>query len=144
VIVVDVNTIAYLWIQGEMTEFAERALARDPHWVSSILWRSEFRNILAGYLRRRDLDRSGVDRCLSGAESQLAGHEYLIPSALVVEKVAASMCSAYDCEYVALAADLGTTLVTSDKQILRAFPALSVSLRTFAETAQPEDPRDKE
>ena len=143
-IVVDVNTIAYLWIQGEMTELAERALARDPHWVSSILWRSEFRNILAGYLRRGDLDRSGVDRCLSGAESQLAGHEYLIPSALVVEKVAVSICSAYECEYVALAADLGTTLVTSDKQILRAFPTLSVSLRTFAETAQPEDPGDKE
>lgn len=135
-IVVDVNTIAYLWIPGEMTELAERTLARDPHWVTSILWRSEFRNILAGYLRRGDLDRSAVDRCLSGAESQLAGHEYLIPSALVVEKVAASTCSAYDCEYVALAEDLRATLVTSDKQILRAFPTLSVSLKAFAGTAQ--------
>ena len=143
-IVVDVNTIAYLWIPGEMTDLATRALARDPHWVSPILWRSEFRNILAGYLRRGELKRPDVDRCLSGAESQLAGHEFLMPSVLVVDKVAVSTCSAYDCEYVALAEDMGTVLVTSDKQILRSFPTLAASLRVFAETAQPEDPGDKE
>lgn len=142
-IVVDVNTIAYLWIPGEMTDLAERALARDPYWVSPVLWRSEFRNILAGYLRRGELKRPDVDRCLSGAESQLAGHEYLIPSALIVEKVACSTCSAYDCEYVALAEDMSTVLVTSDKQILNSFPTLAVSLRVFAEAARPEDKADK-
>ena len=131
-IVVDVNTVAYLWIPGEFTALAERALARDPHWVSSILWRSEFRNILAGYLRRGDLEQATAERCLSGAESQLAGYEYLIPSELVMRKVAASTCSAYDCEYVALAEDLKATLVTSDKQILTEFPALTTSLSTFA------------
>jgi predicted nucleic acid-binding protein len=141
-IVVDVNTLAYLWIPGEMTAFAESALVRDPHWVSSILWRSEFRNILAGYLRRGALDRAAVDRCLSGAESQLAGHEYLIPSELVMGKVVASNCSAYDCEYVALAEDLKATLVTSDKQILTAFPAIATSLRAFAQGAQPSAPGD--
>ncbi|MCC5849560.1 MAG: type II toxin-antitoxin system VapC family toxin [Verrucomicrobia bacterium] len=134
-IVVDVNTIAYLWIPGEMTDLAERALVKDPHWVSPFLWRSEFRNVLAGYLRRGQLDRSEVDRCLSGAESQIAGYEYLVPSALVMVKVAESACSAYDCEYVALADDLRVTLVTSDKQILRNFPSVALSLRTFVETA---------
>ncbi len=130
-IVVDVNAIAYLWIPGEMTQHAERALAADPHWVSTVLWRSEFRNILTGCLRRRDLDLATVTRCLEGAESQLAGHEYLIPTALVMEKVASSTCSAYDCECVALAEDLNTTLVTSDKQILDQFPRLARSLSEF-------------
>ena len=134
-IVVDVNTVAYLWIPGEMTTFAEQALERDPHWVSSILWRSEFRNILAGYLRRGDLDQNMAERCLNGAESQLSGYEYLVPSTLVMRKVAASTCSAYDCEYVALAEDLKTMLVTSDKQILREFPMVATSLKVFVETA---------
>jgi predicted nucleic acid-binding protein len=134
-IVVDVNTIAYLWIPGERTEQADKALAKDPHWVTSILWRSEFRNLLAGYLRRGDIDENAMDRCLVGAESQLAGYEYLIPSSLVMKKVTVSTCSAYDCEYVALADDLGATLVTSDKQILREFPSLTASLNTFAEEA---------
>ena len=131
-IVVDVNVLAYLWIPGEMTTLAEDALARDPHWVSSILWRSEFRNILAGYMRRGDLDRTVADRCLDGAESQLAGHEYMVPSGLVMRKVAASTCSAYDCEYVALAEDLKATLVTSDRQILAEFPTLTANLEAFA------------
>ena len=135
-IVVDVNTIAYLWIPGELTESAQRALARDPHWVSTFLWRSEFRNILAGYLRRGGLDKTAVVHCLHGAESQLAGHEYIIPSELVMEKVATSPCSAYDCEYVALAADLNTVLVTSDKEILREFSTLSISLEAFADPAE--------
>ena len=131
-IVVDVNALAYLWIPGEMTALAEKALRRDAHWVSSILWRSEFRSILAGYLRRGDLNAEAVTRCLDGAESQLAGHEYVVPSSLVLQKVIASTCSAYDCEYVALAEDLKTTLVTSDTQILAQFPDRATSLRDFA------------
>jgi hypothetical protein len=83
-------------------------------------------------LRRGDLDRAAVDRCLSVAEAQLNGYEYLIPSDLVMKKVALSTCSAYDCEYVALADDLGTMLVTSDRQILAAFPSLTTSLKGFA------------
>lgn len=131
-IVVDVNTLVYLWIPGEMTGSAEKALERDPYWVSSILWRSEFRNILAGYLRRGDLEPQAALRCIAGAESQMSGREYFIPSALVMKKVTASSCSAYDCEYVALAEDFNTTLVTSDKRILDDFPKLTTSLKAFA------------
>ena len=131
-IVVDVNTLAYLWIPGEMTSLAERALMLDPCWVSSTLWRSEFRNILAGYLRRGQISKNSAERCINGAESQMAGHDYLIPSELVMRKVAVSKCSAYDCEYVALAEDLNVTLVTTDKQILSEFPALTISLKVFA------------
>ncbi len=130
-IVVDVNTIAYLWIPGEFTPLAEKALAKDPHWVTSFLWRSEFRNVLAGYLRRGQLDRRAVDQCISAAESQLTGYEYLLPSPLVMAKVATSRCSAYDCEYAALAEDLSVQLVTSDKQLLREFPGLAVSLKSY-------------
>jgi len=130
-IVVDVNTIAYLWIPGQLTEPAEKALKRDPHWVTSVLWRSEFRNILAGYIRRGGLDPAAARHCLDAAETQMSGYEYLLPSGLVMEKVRTSTCSAYDCEYVALAEDLGATLVTSDREILREFPSLSTSLSAF-------------
>jgi predicted nucleic acid-binding protein len=130
-IVVDVNTIAYLWIPGEMTTLAEHVLAQDAHWVSVILWRSEFRNILAGYLRRGQLNRLTVDRCLNAAENQLARHEYLVPSDRVMRLVEQSECSAYDCEYVALAQDLNVPLITSDKAIIRAFPSLAISPKSF-------------
>ena len=54
-IVVDSNVLAYLYLPGEFTEAAEALLGREPEWAAPILWRSEFRNILAGYLRRKSL-----------------------------------------------------------------------------------------
>jgi predicted nucleic acid-binding protein len=44
---------------------------------------------------------------------------------------ARSGCSADDCECVALADDLGTRLVTTDRQLLRAFPAVAVAPDRF-------------
>ncbi|NLH43945.1 MAG: type II toxin-antitoxin system VapC family toxin [Planctomycetes bacterium] len=49
----------------------------------------------------------------------------------VLALAAASACSAYDCEFVALAKDLNLPLVTADKQILTQFPDVAVSLATF-------------
>ncbi|WP_286191092.1 hypothetical protein [Synechococcus sp. FACHB-909] len=40
----------------------------------------------------------------------------------------ASDCSAYDCEFVAAALALQTRLITSDRQLLRAFPTLASPL----------------
>ena len=46
----------------------------------------------------------------------------------VFELVRDSDCSAYDCEFIALAARLQTRLVTMDKKLLRAFPKRTVAL----------------
>lgn len=129
-IVADVNVIAYLWVPGEMTDQAERVLRRDPEWVAPQLWRSEFRNVLAQYFRKELIGRAVMDRCLRGAESLV--RSYAVPSALVMEQVAQSTCSAYDCEYAALAKSLSVKLVTADKQVCRQFPDIAISLRDFA------------
>ena len=42
-----------------------------------------------------------------------------------------STCSAYDCEFVALARQLSVKLVTQDKKLLREFPDTAVSLDEF-------------
>ena len=47
-IVVDSNVLAYLYLPGEVTAAAEALLERDPDWQEPVLWRGEFRNILAG------------------------------------------------------------------------------------------------
>ena len=127
-IVVDSNVIAYLYLPGEYTSAAEALLVRDPDWAAPILWRSEFRNILAGYLRRKAITFEQANSVQSEAESLLAGAEYEVDSYTVLELVRDSDCSAYDCEFIALAQKLSTRLVTMDKKLLRAFPKSAVVL----------------
>lgn len=52
-IVVDTNIITYLYLPTEYTALAERLLEQDPDWIAPSLWRSELRNVLAHYLRKR-------------------------------------------------------------------------------------------
>lgn len=127
-IVVDSNVLAYLYLPGERTADAEALLERDPEWAAPLLWRSEFRNILAGYTRRKTLTFEQACSLQSEAESLLAGSEYEVDSRVVLELVRDSDCSAYDCEFIALAIKLGTKLVTVDKKLLRAFPTRTMAL----------------
>ena len=127
-IVVDSNVVAYLYLPGEFTAAAEALLARDPDWSAPILWRSEFRNILAGYLRRGQLTFGQALALQGEAEDLLRDAEHEVDSRSVLERVRDSECSAYDCEFVALAMRLGTRLVTMDGKVLRSFPDISVPL----------------
>ena len=127
-IVVDSNVVAYLYLPGDRTADAEALLERDPEWAVPVLWRSEFRNILAGYARRKILTFEQACSLQSEAESLLSGAEFEVDSRAVLELVRDSDCSAYDCEFIALAIKLNTRLVTADKKLLRAFPALTMAL----------------
>jgi predicted nucleic acid-binding protein len=132
VIVVDTNVVAYLLLEAERTEQAERTLTRDPEWAAPLLWRSELRNVLATQVRAGRLPLAEARRLQAEAERLLAGGEYAVASGDVLELAAASGCSAYDCEFVALARDLAVPLVTVDRDLLAAFPDRAVPLERFA------------
>ena len=134
-IVADTNLIAYLWIPGEHTAEAERLVRRDPDWAVPLLWRSEFRSILTGYVRSGRLPVELSIQLAEEAEQFLKGREYAVPSAKVLVSAVASRCSAYDCEFVVLAEDLGVKLVTTDRQILNAFSKRAFSARQFLESS---------
>jgi len=130
-IVVDTNVIGYLYLSGERSEQAERALLKDPLWSAPLLWRSELRNVLALYIKRGALGLEAAQRIMEEATSLMSGREYEVASARVLGLAAASACSAYDCEFVALAQDLDVRLVTVDRGILKEFPDTAVALEQF-------------
>ncbi|MBE7565371.1 type II toxin-antitoxin system VapC family toxin [Acidithiobacillus thiooxidans] len=127
-IVVDSNVIAYLYLPGEFTAEAERLLERDPDWVAPLLWRSELRNILALYIRKKLLEFDQAFRIQREAETLLADHEYDVDSFEVLTLARDSGCSAYDCEFIALARQLDVKLVTMDAKLRKAFPATTIGL----------------
>jgi len=125
-IVVDTNVVAYLYLESEQTAVAEGVLRRDADWAVPPLWRSELRNVLAVQVRAGRLDLADARSIQDAAEHLLAGGEQPVASADVLELAAASGCSAYDCEFVALARRLAVPLATGDRQILAAFPDVAV------------------
>ena len=133
-IVVDTNLIGYLYLESKHSQQVEQVLRRDADWAAPLLWRSEFRNVLAGYLRKRWLSLEESRQLMDEALRMMEDREYEVDSYQVLRLVANSTCSAYDCEFVALAQELGTTLVTLDKEILNSFPTVAVSVDTFLST----------
>ena len=131
VIVVDTNLLVHLLLPGEHTEAARQTYLKSSHWVAPLLWRSEFRNVLARCIRQNQLSLPTAFALQETAEQLLKGREYAVQSSQVLEAAATSGCTAYDCEFVVLAQSLGAPLVTSDQQVLRAFPATTVSPQQF-------------
>jgi len=131
VIVADSNLIAYLMISGEQTESARSVLRTDSEWAAPLLWRSEFRNVLASYVRQGQLALADALEYSREAEALLHGREYQVPSAPVLVLSNESGCTAYDCEFVYVAKELGVPLVTSNKRVIRAFPEIAVPIAEF-------------
>jgi predicted nucleic acid-binding protein len=130
-IVVDTNVIAYLCIPGQLSQQAETVFLKDPEWAAPLLWRSEFANVLAGYLRKGHLDKATALSAANRAQEVLHGREFSAGIEAVLNLTSLSTCSAYNCEFVALAQDLRIPLVTTDGQILRDFPKIGVHPSDF-------------
>ncbi|MCX7115773.1 MAG: type II toxin-antitoxin system VapC family toxin [Gammaproteobacteria bacterium] len=130
-IIVDTNILVYLYIQGEYTASVELLLDVDSTWVAPLLWRSEFRNVLALYIRKKIISVDHAMNIMTQAEALMAENEYQPSSAMVLELVHQSQCSAYDCEFVSLAKQFEVPLITQDKKISAEFPRYTTTLKDF-------------
>lgn len=128
-IVVDTNIVAYYWLPGAHTENAVALRRRTDDWLVPRLWRSEFRNVLARYLRAGTIGLDQARALIRNAEAELMDCEREVDSTAVMDLVATSECLAYDCEFVALARQTGTALVTEDGGLLRAFPDIAMTMK---------------
>ena len=130
-IVVDSNVVAYCWMNSPRTELAQAVRVQDGDWHVPVLWRSELRSMIGGYVRRSDLTLKQAGAVMQRIEAELQGNEHLVESDDVLKLLSTSDLSAYDCEFVALARALGARLVTEDRAILRAFPRDALSMEAF-------------
>jgi predicted nucleic acid-binding protein len=130
-IVADTNIISYLFLPTIYSDKTSQLYRIDPDWAAPELWRSEFRNVLALYLRQNILSLTEALALQDEAESLMADREFILPSVAVMNFVASSTCSAYGCGFVALARQLSVNLVTQDKKLLKEFPETALSLDEF-------------
>ena len=110
---------------------SEKVFLKDPAWIAPLLWRSEFKNVVLGFLRKDILDFAQAIQAIDKAERKMQGREFPVSSVLVMELARDSGCSSYDCEFVALARTRALTLLTWDKQIRQAFPDIALQPEAF-------------
>ena len=130
-IVADTNLLIYFYMSGEYTELAAQVYAQDSVWIAPYLWRSEFRNTSLLYLRKGLLSLPQIVQINETAVMMMHDNEFHVPSSKILLLASVSKCSAYDCEFVALAQEFGVPLVTSDKKVLTAFPHVALSPAQF-------------
>lgn len=132
-IVVDTNVISYFYLSSEYSELAEQLFLKTPSWSAPLLWRSEFRNVLMMYALKGIITLLDAIQIFETAAGLFQNNEYAVNSSQVLKLSMYSGCSAYDCEFVSLAQDLGVPLVTMDKKILQNFQGSAVSIQEYIE-----------
>ena len=130
-IVADTNIISYFLLPTSFSDSVDTLYKIDSHWVAPYLWKSEFRNVLALYLRKKLINFEKAIQLQDSAESIMNNNEFNVSSSQVLSLVEKSSCSSYDCEFVSLAQHLNTQLITQDKKILREFPSCAISISDF-------------
>lgn len=130
-IVVDVNVIAYLLIAGKKTAEARAVRELDADWIVPDLWRDEFLNILATYVRHGGTDLQTATALWLSALALFEGKESVADSITTLDLAVRHQLSAYDAQYLAVAADYGVRLITEDKAMLRTVPQRCMTMRAF-------------
>jgi len=133
-IVVDTNIISYFYLNSDYSELAEKTFKKEPVWAAPLLWKSEFRNVLTFYMRKKILALPEAIEIFESAEELLKENEYEINSMQVLSLSHSTGCSSYDCEFVNLAKDLDVRLVTQDKKVLHNFPETAITMSQFLGT----------
>lgn len=131
-IVADTNLVAYLLIEGDQTEAARRALARDPDWTMPTLWRSEFLSVLAVSHRAGVLDLDQALHVWRVATDLFGAREVEVDGESALRTAVEASISAYDAQFVVLAEQLGVSLVTADRKLTEACAPPAVALGEFA------------
>ncbi len=130
-IVVDTNVITYLIIKGEKTALAQQAYRQDSTWLVPRLWRHEFLNVLATFVRHNGASLDEAIQLWQRATLFFESREQEPDMESALELAHVHKISAYDAQFAALAIELGLPLVTEDRQLLNAFPQTAQSLAEF-------------
>ncbi len=131
-IVVDTNVVAYAVVPGERTEAALAVTEKDSHWLAPRLWRSELRNVLATARRVQQMDLASALAAFAAAEELVEDVDLEGSTQACLELAQGGGISAYDAEFVLVAAQMGLQLVTGDHRLARAFADRAILLEDFA------------
>lgn len=130
-IVSDTNLLVHFWLHGTEYDLASKIREKETEWIAPSLWKSEFRNTLSLYLRKNIITFEEMITIMNSVENMMRGRSIDTDSLNILDLINMSSCSAYDCEFVALAKELEIPLLTFDKKVLKEFPKIAIHPNDF-------------
>lgn len=130
-IIVDTCIVFHLFNETFLTSIAQEALNKDPNWILPMLWREEYANVLAKLARKEHRDIDDVINHFNYTMEELKNCEVVIDTQKALKISIKYKISVYDAHFIALAIELGTILITEDKEIIKNCPNLAVNLHDF-------------
>ncbi|MDP4198080.1 MAG: type II toxin-antitoxin system VapC family toxin [Bacteroidota bacterium] len=127
-LVVDANILAYLLIEGDRNQAALKLLDRDSDWHSEAFVLTELTNVLVTCIRTNALTLEQSIGVLERAEATLKAKLHFVSHFDALRIANEFGVTAYDARYLVLARKLGLRLVTEDRKLRKAAPALTQSL----------------
>lgn len=126
---VDSNIIFGLYMASTPWHEQARALyAADDDWRTEGHALVELSNILARYVRARELTAAGALSVMTEADERLRPGLLAAPHADALRLAIKHNISAYDARFLLCAGELGLPLVTEDVRLRNAAPRLTQSL----------------
>ena len=135
-IVVDTNIIAYMAFSTPQSPKVTALYEMDSDWETVSFWKSEFLSVVSLYFRKRIVTYDEALIAIDYAEKLINVHEHRISPLAVMALIRDSNCSAYDCEFVALALELEAKLITYDREVLKEFPRIALKPEDFIAQSQ--------
>ncbi len=121
-IVVDVNILIHLFLNGSHTKNAQALYKRDPHWIAPDLWIHEMTNVISTYVKHGGMDLPAGKDILSCAFDYFGDNTFTVPSQDVLSISVEKNISGYDAAYIALAVANKVPLITLDKKLIKQVP----------------------
>lgn len=129
-IVVDASVVAFLMIEGELTDAVRELHRIDPEWVTPPILNHEMLNILAA-VGAVEKDSAAVEviwrdiRALLGARQQ-------VPDPVRSLRLGVELgISGNEAQYLCLASVLGLPLITQEERLLRAAPERAIGVLDY-------------
>ncbi len=126
---VDSNVVFSLFVASTPWHDAARALhAQDGDWCTESHALVEVSNVLARYVRARELSAAQALRVMTEVELQMRPNLLHAGAVEALDTALRFKVSAYDARFLRCATQLGSRLVTEDAKLRRAAPRLTLSL----------------
>lgn len=129
-IAVDASVVAFLIIDGELTEAVRELYRIDPDWVTPPILNHEMLNILAavGSAEGNSVAMEGVWRDVRA----LVASRQQVPDPVRSLRLAVKLgITGNEAQYLCLADSLGLPLITQEKKLLRSAPERAVSVLDY-------------